>query len=175
MLSVLTAVNDRLYKVLSSLCGVLLAVFAVCVFIQVVTRNYIHYNLPWTAELSLLCFVWGVMLGSAVAVRSGRHYVVDLLPQSCSGLIGILDILAMVICMGIFCVLVKAGWDFTRLGLGRLGTSVPISMAWTFSSIPFSAAAMLLFGAEVIWKRVIDLRAGCGCNARDAKEATCDE
>lgn len=164
MLSKLTAINDVIYKVMNSLCGVLLAIFALCVFIQVVTRNYIHYNLPWTAELSLLCFVWGVMLGSAVAVRKSRHYVVDLLPQSCNRFIGGLDIMAMLVCLGIFAVLAMAGYDFAMLGLDRRGNSVPISMAWTFSSIPVSACAMILFGVEVLWKRILDV-----------KEGTCDK
>lgn len=160
MLSILTAINEVIYKVMCSLCGVLLAVFALCVFVQVVTRNYIHYNLPWTAELSLLCFVWGVMLGSAVAVRSGRHYVVDLLPQSCKRFIGVLDIMALLVCLGIFGVLLFAGYNFAMLGLDRRGNSVPISMAWTFSSIPVSAALMILFGVEVIWKKILAVKEG---------------
>lgn len=160
MLSILTAINNVIFKVMSSMCGLLLAVFALCVFTQVVTRNYIHYNLPWTAELSLLCFVWGVMLGSAVAVRSGRHYVVDLLPQSCNKLIGWFDVLATLVCLGIFGVLLVAGYDFALLGLGRRGNSVPISMAWTFASIPVSAGAMILFGVEVLWKKILVVKEG---------------
>ncbi|WP_461208302.1 TRAP transporter small permease [Desulfocurvus sp. DL9XJH121] len=175
MLSILTAVNDRLYKVMHTLCGVLLAVFALCVFIQVVTRNYIHFNLPWTSELSLLCFVWGVMLGSAVAVREGRHYVVDFLPASCSKFVGGLDLVAMGVCLFIFFVLIKTGYDFSMLGLNRRGNSVPISMAWTFASIPVSASAMVLFGVEVLWKKINDVRAGCACDARTVEEGTCDE
>jgi TRAP-type C4-dicarboxylate transport system permease small subunit len=162
--AILTAVNDRLYKLLRALCGLLLAVFCICVFVQVVTRNYIHVNLPWTAELSLVCFVWGVMLGAAVGVRQCRHYVVDLLPQSCTRYIGILDVVATVISLYVFYVLVTAGYDFTVLGLARRGSSVPISMAWTFASIPVSGAAMLLFGLETLWKKI-----------RAVKEGTCNE
>jgi len=158
VLSILTTVNQVIYKVMSYMCGALLAVFALCVFVQVITRNYIHYNLPWTAELSLLCFVWGVMLGSAVGVRSGRHYVVDLLPQSCKRFIGMLDIMALLLCLGIFIVLLIAGYDFAMLGLNRRGNSVPISMAWTFSSIPVSAALMILFDIEVLWKKILSVK-----------------
>ena len=129
MLSKLSAFNAFLQRVMQTSCGLLLAVFALCVFTQVITRNYIHLNLPWTSELSLLCFVWGVMLGSAVGVRQNRHYVVDLLPASCSRFIGGLDIIAMGICLYAFWIFITSGYDFAMLGLNRRGNSVPISMA----------------------------------------------
>jgi hypothetical protein len=75
------AINDLVERVFMIVAGVLFAIFIATIFYQVLARNYLSISVNWTDEVALLCFVWSVFLGAAVAVRRRAHYVVELLPE----------------------------------------------------------------------------------------------
>ena len=154
MLKLLTHLNDWIYKMFMWAGGILLAIFAISVFIQVIARNYLEMSLPWTTELSLFCFIWGIMLGTAVAVREGRHYIVDFMPARFYRLSRCFDILAAVICFYLYYVMITSGYDYTLLGTRRMSTSLGFAMSWQFISMPIVGVSMVLFGLE---KLLIDL------------------
>ncbi len=54
-------------------CQLLLCVFVVILFIQVVLRVVFNYGIPWSEELSRFAFVWFVFLGAAYAARVAAH------------------------------------------------------------------------------------------------------
>ena len=50
-------------------------------FLQVVLRYAFHQPLSWIEEASRYLFVWIVMLGSAIAFRTGQHIRIDFTSQ----------------------------------------------------------------------------------------------
>ena len=144
----LRKVNSALDSFLRKACIALLVVFTLVVLLQIATRNYIKIPLDWTAEVSLLCFLWSVYLGSAVAIKSRSHYIIELVPAKYVLVNHLMNIFADIVIFVLIYVLIAGGIKFTEMGFARYCTSLPISMAWLFIVMPISGVAMFLFGIE---------------------------
>jgi TRAP-type C4-dicarboxylate transport system permease small subunit len=128
------------------------------VLLQILARNYIKVPMVWTSEVALFCFLWSVYLGTAVAVRSRQHYIVELLPNDFIRTKAIMTTFSDIVIFSLIFVLVWGGVKFTQMGLHRFLVSIPLSMAWLFVAMPISGAVMFLFGIENIVDDVINLK-----------------
>jgi TRAP-type C4-dicarboxylate transport system permease small subunit len=81
-MTTLVRFNDRLERLEVLCCQALVSALVAVVFFQVLARFVLHWEVLWTLEAAILCFVWTILLGSAIGVRRGLHYTVDLLPRS---------------------------------------------------------------------------------------------
>ena len=54
-------------------CEVLLALFVVLLFIQVLARQLFGHSIAWSEELSTYMFVWFAYLGAVVAAKKSAH------------------------------------------------------------------------------------------------------
>ncbi len=75
MLTVLSSINSKLYKVLRAIIMFLLPAMSIMVFSQVVAR-YLGKPLAWSEELSTYFFSWLTYLGGAVVYYNGGHVAV---------------------------------------------------------------------------------------------------
>ena len=57
----------------------LLAVMFVAFMLQIVTRYVLNAPLSWTAELSTLCWVWGILWGAGLVLRDDEEIRFDIL------------------------------------------------------------------------------------------------
>ncbi len=71
-----------IWVLIEALLALLLAGMIVMVFTNVVMRYGFGSGLRWGIELSRLAFVWIVMLGSALALRSNEHLAVTELVET---------------------------------------------------------------------------------------------
>ena len=119
--------NDVLERILTVIGVILLTIFIVVVFFEVITRNVIKIPILWSTEVSIMTFIWAVYLGAAIAVRKRRHYVVELFPeQNYKKLNMILDIIADVAIFGIIYVMIFNGYKYVKWVLhGILLLSLP--------------------------------------------------
>jgi TRAP-type C4-dicarboxylate transport system permease small subunit len=69
--------GTRLYDGLGLLGGLLLALMAGAVFLQVVLRYVFAYALDGLDEVPRYLFVWLVMIGAAAAMQRGEHTALD--------------------------------------------------------------------------------------------------
>ena len=60
-------------KLESYVCQLLLCLFVVLLFMQVILRVFFNYGIPWSEELSRFAFVWFVFLGASYATRLSAH------------------------------------------------------------------------------------------------------
>ena len=67
----------RAYNVLGHLEGVILAIMAGAVFVQVVLRFLGRTGIDGLDEVPRYLFVWLVMIGAAAAMQRGQHTVLD--------------------------------------------------------------------------------------------------
>jgi TRAP-type C4-dicarboxylate transport system permease small subunit len=148
--------NDVLHRLFLVLGGTLFAVFIAVIFYQVVARNYLKVSAVWTDEVALVCFVWSVFLGAAVALRKRVHYVVEILPQRFVTANNALRLFASVLMLAFVYVLVVHGWTYTTMGMRRFSVSTGIPLAYVFAAIPVSGIAMVSFSIENI---IEDIRA----------------
>lgn len=57
----------------------LLAVMFVAFMLQIVTRYVLNAPLSWTAELSTICWVWGILWGAALVLRDEEEIRFDVI------------------------------------------------------------------------------------------------
>ncbi|MBS4020957.1 MAG: TRAP transporter small permease [Dethiobacter sp.] len=144
--------NDSVEKLYLTAGVLFLIIFIIVVFTQVVVRNYLHIPMLWSHEVAVFSFVWSLFLGSAVAVRRRRHYVVEIIPARFVKFNLALDILADLAIFAVIYIMITSGWTYTRMGLSRFSTSIAVRQAYYFASIPVSGMAMFLFALENLFQ-----------------------
>ncbi|MDR1978678.1 MAG: TRAP transporter small permease subunit [Synergistaceae bacterium] len=144
----LKKINDVLCAVLKVCCLFLVAVFTLVVLFQVLARNYLLISVPWTDEVALIFFVWSVFLGAALGLRRRMHFLVELFPRSCVCLNSFLDVVSDFLVLGVVGVLLWGGAIFSWMGLRRKFSSILVTQAYLFVSMPATAFCMLLFSVE---------------------------
>jgi TRAP-type C4-dicarboxylate transport system permease small subunit len=106
----------------------------------------------WTEEAARFCFVWIIMLGSAIAVRDGAHFDVDLIPRPktnrTAGSLRFLTHLAMIALAFLF---VRYGWEFAILGFAQRSEISAISMLSVYISFPVAGMSWVAFLLEHLW------------------------
>ena len=152
-------INDWIERLFMFVASTLFALFIACIFFQVVARNYLRISVGWTDEVALMCFVWSVFLGAAVALRRRVHYVVDILPPGYVNATNALRLFGAIACLPVIYVLVVHGYTYADMGWRRSSVSLRLPLFYIFAAIPVSGVAMVLFSAEVILEDIRRLRA----------------
>ncbi|MEJ8574174.1 TRAP transporter small permease [Microbaculum marinum] len=138
--------------------GVVLAAMVVIVTYQVFSR--FHTSIPFwggTEEIARGLFVWLVMLGAALAVRSREHFFVDILPAATPAPVQrVLRVVVLLTVLVVSVVLVVYGWEFAVSGLKRRSLVTHLPAIWSYSAIVTGAVLMTLFAL----RDLLRLRAG---------------
>src|SRR5690625_3663529 len=71
--------NEWYSKLENYLAGSLIAIGLIILLIQVVMRYFLSLPTTWQDESARYLIIWGVLLGSAVAIRDNQHIKVDVL------------------------------------------------------------------------------------------------
>ncbi|MDD7972358.1 TRAP transporter small permease [Roseinatronobacter alkalisoli] len=159
-MNTLRAVNSMIEQVFMLIAGSLFAVFIATIFYQVLARNWLVISVGWTDEIALMCFVWSVFLGAAVALRRRVHYVVEILPDTWVNSTNALRLFGALACIPVIYVLVFNGYILTGMGWRRASVALRLPLAWIFMSIPVAGVAMALFSVEVILDDIRRFRSG---------------
>jgi len=61
----------------STLCMILLSVFTVVLFVQVVMRYVFNNSLSWSEELARYLFIWLVFIGISFGAKQMKHLKID--------------------------------------------------------------------------------------------------
>lgn len=120
------------------------------VALQVTARNLLGLPFIWTLDLAQLLFSWLVFIGAAVAFRRGAHYTVDIWPEDRPRLDLVLRVIGYAAAAIVVFVMLRYGWNLTRIRWSGSVQSLGISRGWMFLPIPLSGALMLLFLIEAI-------------------------
>jgi TRAP-type C4-dicarboxylate transport system permease small subunit len=147
-----TRLNDTLSRLLRVLLTWLMGLLIVPVVLQIASRfidGMPHFI--WTEEAARFCFIWIVMLGSAVAVRDGAHFDLDLFGRAASERVLALRRLfvhgAMLVMAGVF---VWFGYPFARFGFAQHSELTGLNMLIIHAAWPVTGALFALFLAEKI-------------------------
>lgn len=127
---------QRMEWLLERLAGALCLVLLLCLFVEVLTRYVFFISMPEIQFMVPFCFLWMIMLASAVAVRRGQHFEVDLLDKLFHGrarqvhraLMQAMIVLGSVI-------IVWSSFSFLGLGLMKKNPATGIPMIWIYASI----------------------------------------
>lgn len=123
----------------------LLAIISCLGLWQVTTRFVLSQPSVWTEEIMRRLLIWCVMLGVVVAIRQGSLITVDLMHRVTKGIWH--QMLRFFIALVTFSFLSTILW-FGILLAWRVRfqsfSSIEISIAWAYASVPFGAALGML-------------------------------
>lgn len=139
---------DPLEYALLVLCGLMLAGFTLAELADVVFRLLLH---PWlnAQEWSIAFFVWGVFMGSAVAVRRNDHVRLSAIAESFQGRRRTaIEVLQQAVMLAVSGVMVYYGYLNYLNGFGQFLMPSLTPIAVLYAAIPASGALTALFSVE---------------------------
>ena len=124
--------------------GILLVL---CLLISIFFRYVIGYALSWPEEISMLLFVWLVLLAGSLGVREGFHVRLNVLfkrlPPSTRTVVGSLITLAIT---AFGAVLVYSGRDLVVRTAGSFSATIRYPMEILYYPVPLCGALIILHG-----------------------------
>lgn len=139
---------NLLFNTIKWINALLLFVIIVLIFLQVLNRFLFKIGMPWTQEISILCFIWNVFLGAAVAVRSKSHFFINIWPMDRSFLQRLFNVLALLAILGVAIVLFVYGYQLALGGMGRFSRQLGMLMIYFLLPIPVSGLLIIIFIIE---------------------------
>lgn len=127
------------------ICGIMMAVMVVVVFIQVVYRFVIQSSLPWSEEVARYLLVWITFLGASSGVKHGSHVGVEavllMLPQKARKYVNLLSA-GLSIFFSIVVVVFSMGIISKQIEMAQVSPAMQIPMWWAYAAIPVGATLM---------------------------------
>ena len=105
-----------------------------------------HYI--WTEEMARFLFIWMIMIGSAVGVREGVHFDVDVWPRLGTRATAALTLVAALGILVMALVFVWAGIEFTRFAWNRISELAELPLWLIHVAWPFAGASWIVFLGE---------------------------
>ena len=143
---------DRLQQLLEWILIGLLSVLIAFVALQIMSRQTTFVpTFMWTEEIARFCFVWLILIGSAVAVREGMHFDIDLLPPRLSPKIRTrLSILTYLLMLVVGLVFIRYGTAFFLFGKDLTAEISDIPLGIVFIAWPLAGTVWSMFLIEKI-------------------------
>lgn len=160
LLSILVWVNTWLERLFMTVATLLFAVFICSIIYQVFARSILAWSVRWTDEVAVMCFIWSIFLGAAVALRRGMHYVIDVVSPNWVNTTNALRLFGSLACIPLIYVLVIHGQTFANLGWRQTSIALEMPLFYIRVAMPIAGAAMVLFLVEVLVEDVQRLISG---------------
>lgn len=145
-------------KVTCSICVSLIIIMTIIVIIHVFFRYALDAPLKWGEELARLMMVWAGLLGIGIALKEKDHVAIEVLTSKLSGkALAWCSLLSRVLIIGFVGLVFIWGINLTVESSGTYLPAMHISWAWSFLSVPVSAAIQLVFLISSCLQDVIDI------------------
>lgn len=121
---------------------------AICaiVFAGVFFRYFLHIGLGWTEELARFLQIWMTFVGATVAVKRWAHFQLTLVQRWMpAGAVRYLRLFAIAAVMALAFMLVKNGYDITRVTWNQASPVMGWRIGWLYAVAPASGLLMLVF------------------------------
>lgn len=133
------------YNVLGHVGGLILAIMAGAVFLQVVLRFLGLTGIDGLEEVPRFLFVWLVMIGAAAAMQRGEHTVLDyfvnlLSPRGRAAVLALTNAVGI----GLFLYLIKLSFVLVPNAQLQSSAGLGLSLGWVFVAVPIGSALIVL-------------------------------
>jgi TRAP-type C4-dicarboxylate transport system permease small subunit len=139
---------DVLERIVMMLCGICLTGFVTSVFFDIVTRT-IGRPWLWLQEVTSTFFIYGVFIGTGVAIRRADHLYLTAISESMHGRTRLVTEIfnRCVVLFAAFCMMYFGGINVVQgLGNFRMPSMTPLSSF--YAAIPLSGFLVALFTIE---------------------------
>ena len=148
--------GTRFYAGLGHLGGLILAIMALAVFVQVLTRFTGLAGIDGIDEIPRYLFVWLVMIGAAAAMQRGEHtrleYFVERMGPRKGALVGVIVNAAAIL---FFLSLIRSSWVLVPNAQLQTSAGLGLSLGYVYAAVPVGAVLILL---PMAWRLVAALR-----------------
>jgi TRAP-type C4-dicarboxylate transport system permease small subunit len=145
------------YDVLGHIGGLILAVMAGAVFLQVVLR-YAGRGIDGLDELPRYLFVWLVMIGAAAAMQRGEHTVLDYFINRLSRRARALVLVTTnAVGIGLFAYMIKLSLVLVPNAQLQTSAGLELPLGYVFAAIPVGAALLILPMFRNLYRALGDL------------------
>ena len=132
------------YDVLGYIGGLILAVMAGAVFVQVALR-YAGRGIDGLDEVPRYLFVWLVMIGAAAAMQRGEHTVLDYFINRLRPRIrALVLVLTNAVGIGLFAYMIKLSLVLVPNAQLQTSAGLELPLGYVFAAIPVGAALIIL-------------------------------
>ncbi len=112
--------------------------------IQIAVRHLGAGSIPWSGEMATWLFSWSTFIGAVLVYMEKKHIVIDFLVTYLPpGYLNIINFFQQFLILAILITLIVTGIQITSLYADQTATSIEISKAFLFVSLPISSALMI--------------------------------
>jgi TRAP-type transport system small permease protein len=143
-------------RVLTFICGVILAAFTSAVLVDVVSRS-LGIPVSWLQNFILGSFVWGIFLGAAVAQRRREHFRLAAIAEHFGGIRRqLFESLEDVVVLLVAFWMTYFGYVNVLSGQHNYLQPTEVPLSYVTASIPVSGLLIMVFSVERlfhVWSR----------------------
>lgn len=137
--------SDQLNRLTERLVAMLMLALVVDVWIGVVDRYLMHWQLPWPEVLARYLMIWAVLLAISCGIARREHIGLSLLLDRLPLHLRRLCLMAMdVVALALFLYVFWFGIDFALEGTRRQALIFGLSLGPAYAAIPVSAGLAAL-------------------------------
>ncbi|MCG8418267.1 MAG: TRAP transporter small permease [Proteobacteria bacterium] len=136
----------------------LLVVMVIVVLLQVCFRYVLNNSLTWSEELAKVMMVWSAFLVAPWAYRMGAFVAIEMFADALPRRLRLLLLLVIhLLVLWVVAVFFRESLGFWSRGLSNQAATMAVSMAWFYSVVPFSFAALFTVSCELILRDLMTL------------------
>jgi len=142
LLKIINLINN----VIKTLIGLSLGFMFVILFLEIISRYFLMFQIMWSEEIARYLFIWIVFLGSAYAFKENLHLYIDIfinkIPLPYRNYINIVHYILILIFL---ILLVYYGIEYSKIfWYDPISTVRFIHLGWIYSIMPLSGVLMIL-------------------------------
>ena len=136
----------RLYRLLKTVCFILMLAMVVIIFSQVLARYFFANSLSWSEEVGRYIFVWMTFLGAAIAVRNKMHVMLDMFVMRFPPVLQKICLAISYLSMLVFtAVLIWGGFRFVAKGSHQISAAMQLPMHYVYVVLPVGGALIFFY------------------------------
>lgn len=136
-------IGNLLERLITMVGGIAIVMFVTAVFLDVGAR-VVGKPISWCQEIALFSYVWAIFMGTAIGIRYGTHFTIDLITGSMKGIIRqLVDLFDHTVIMIFSWILCWYGWKYAMNTVSRL--SQPSGIPLVYGTICMFVGAVCMF------------------------------
>ena len=129
----------------------LMSAIVVVISAGVFWRYVLNDALAWTEEIAKYLLVWLTFVGAPLALRSGGHIAVEVLPGMLPPrLRSALQALILSVVVAVLLVLAHQSWGLAMNARIQTAATFELSLMWVMLAVPLGSALMVLVGVDML-------------------------
>jgi C4-dicarboxylate transporter DctQ subunit len=135
-----------------NIAALLLATMFTCFLVQIFFRYVLNNPVGWTEELSILCWMWGILWGAAFVVTESDEVRFDIVYGNVSeGVRRVFTVITGLALIGLYGVSLPAAWSFVAFMKVERSAYLHVPIVYLYSIYVVFAVACIVRYAWLVW------------------------